>query len=67
MTARQLRPLVLAFLALLSAMGWISPDLKQLVEANADTLLAGVLAAWAIIAHLRNRKDAQAPLAGRTL
>lgn len=58
MTVQQIRPIVLAILAALSAFGWISPDLKALVESNADAVLAGVLAAWAIIAHFRNRRDA---------
>lgn len=57
----RLRPLILALLALLSAFGWISPDLKLVVEQNADAILAGVLGAWAIVAHLRNRREVPPP------
>lgn len=65
MSTQQIRPIVLALLAALAAFGWISPELRAVVEQNADAIIAGILAAWAVVAHLRNRRDA-AP-AGRLL
>lgn len=60
MTAQQLRPIVLALVAAIASFGWISPDLHAVIEANANAVIVGGLALWAIIAHRRNRKDAKA-------
>lgn len=56
------RPLVLAIIAALSALGILPQGLKEVVEANADAVVAGVLGLWAIVAWLRNRKEKQTAL-----
>ncbi len=57
-----IRPVVLALLAVLTATGILPPDVRAVIETHADAVVAGVLAAWAIVAAVRNRKAA---LAGR--
>lgn len=57
---RTLRPALLAVLSLLTVAGVLPPELKAAIEANADAVIAGVMAAWAITAAIRNRKDAKA-------
>lgn len=50
-----LRPLILFIVAALVQLGTLSPEFAAVVEANADGIVSGILAVWAIVAWNRNR------------
>lgn len=56
MTTSSLRPIILALLAALSAVGFISPEVRDIIANNADAILTGVFAVWAVVEHLLHRK-----------
>jgi uncharacterized membrane protein YccC len=56
----QIRAAVLAILSILVGAGWVPADVAELIRANADAILAGVFAAWALTAGLRSRKERKA-------
>lgn len=60
MTVSSLRPIILALLAALCAVGFISPEVRDLLASNADAILTGVFAVWAVVEHLLHRKEQKA-------
>lgn len=51
-----IRPLILFIVAALVQLGTLSPEFAAVIEANADAIVSGILALWALIAYRRNKK-----------
>lgn len=51
------RALLLALLAILTALGILPEEVRVVIEANSDAILSGVMAAWATVAGWRAWKQ----------
>lgn len=57
MNFTQLRPIVLAVLAVLTQLGLMSAEFAAVIVENSGAIISGIFGVWSIIAWRRNRKQ----------